>query len=33
MCLRLAGGRELILPATMPVQQLVTLIRALEAPL
>jgi hypothetical protein len=33
MCLRLGRGRELVLPATMPVQQLVTLIRAMETPL
>ena len=31
MCLRLAGGRELILPASMPVERVVALIRALEA--
>lgn len=30
MSLRLAGGRELALPASMPVQQVAALIRALE---
>lgn len=31
MCLHLGGGRELILPASMPVEQVGALIRALEA--
>jgi len=30
MCLRLTGGRELILPASMPVEQIAQLIRAIE---
>jgi hypothetical protein len=33
MRLRLNGGRELILPVSMPAQQLAALIRALETPL
>jgi hypothetical protein len=30
MCLRLGGGRELILPATMPVTHVAALVRAIE---
>jgi len=30
MCLRLAGGRELILPASMPPEQVAKLIRVIE---
>jgi hypothetical protein len=30
MCLRLGGGRELVLPASMPVGQVVQLVRAIE---
>jgi hypothetical protein len=30
MCLRLCGGRELILPASMPVEQIAKLIHAIE---
>jgi len=31
MSLRLAGGRELILPASMPVEHVVRLVQAIEA--
>jgi hypothetical protein len=30
LCLRLSGGRELVLPASMPVAQVVQLVRAIE---
>jgi hypothetical protein len=30
MCLRLGGGRELLLPASMPLQQVANLLRTIE---
>jgi hypothetical protein len=30
MCLRLGGGRELVLPASMPMESIAKLIRAIE---
>jgi hypothetical protein len=30
MCLRLGGGRELLLPASMPIESIAKLVRAIE---